>query len=150
MADHPAAPKWSNRQRLAVFGAGALIVLIFAIAGGVANTDGSGGARHPAVEAISPEEGAQAVRQSRIEIDLEEGWTAEFEINRERIPLDQLENFDPELRRANDPLFRVIYDPGPGKVFDIFPQGQVCVTAFLTKLDETNERGIESWCFTAT
>ena len=150
MADHPAAPKWSNQQRLVVLGVGVVIVVIFAIAGWVANTDGSGGARHPAVEAISPEEGAQAVRQSRIEIDLEEGWTAEFEINRERIPLDQLENFDPDLRRANDPLFRVIYDPGPGKVFDIFPQGQVCVTAFLTKLDETNERGIETWCFTAT
>ncbi|MEM8904522.1 MAG: hypothetical protein AAGA17_15990 [Actinomycetota bacterium] len=150
MAKFPTAPKWSNQQRLVVFGAGALIVAIFGIAGYVANTDGSGGARHPAVEGITPEQGDQAVRQTRIEIDLEEGWTAEFEINRERIPLDQLESFNPTLQRVDDPLFRVIYDPGPGKVFDIFPQGQVCVTAFLTKLDDTGERGIESWCFTAT
>ena len=91
----------------------------------------------------------KAVRQTRVEIDLELGWTAELEINRTPIPRDQIEGFDPEIGRANDPLGRVIFDPGPGKAFDIFPQGQVCVTAFLTNLEEPDERAVESWCFTA-
>ncbi|MEM9033508.1 MAG: hypothetical protein AAGA99_00185 [Actinomycetota bacterium] len=149
MASYPKAPKWSRQRRLAVFGAGAAIIAIFAVAGTIANTEGTGGATHPAVEVLIPSEGAQAVRQTRVEIDLEIGWTAELEINRTTIPLDQIEGFDPEIGRANDPLGRVIFDPGPGKVFDIFPQGQVCVTAYLTNLEEPDERAIESWCFTA-
>jgi hypothetical protein len=149
VASEPRAPKWSGRQRAAVFGVGVAIIAIFAVAGIVANTDGTGGADHPAVEVLIPSDGAQAPRQTRVEIDLELGWTAELEIQGTPIPLDQIEGFDPELGRSNDPLGRVIYDPAPGKVFEIFPQGQVCVRAYLQNLEEPDERAVETWCFTA-
>lgn len=131
-----------------VFGAGLAIVGLFVIAGQVANTDGNGGARHPAVQLRFPENGTQAVRQAQVGVQLDIGWMAELEIEGKRIPLDQLDNFEPTIGRVDDALGRFVFDPGPGKEFDVFPQGQICVTAYLTRLD-SDDRGLESWCFTA-
>ncbi len=127
------------------------VVALFGVAGLTADTEGTGSARHPAVEERIPEAGSQTVRQAMVGVDLELGWTAELEINRTQIPRDQLEGFQPDLGRVEDGLGRVLYDPGQGKVIEVFPQGQVCVTAYLTRIEGADdERGVESWCFTAT
>ncbi len=146
MAQENPPSDWTARVAIA---AAVLAVVVLLVLAGVAGvTGGSDDVDNPAVEALLPPPGSQQPRQSPVGVDLVAGWTAELEIAGRSIPLDQLDSFDPDLGRPDDPLGRIVFHPGPGKEFADLPQDRVCVVATLTQLDGDGT-GVERWCFDA-
>jgi hypothetical protein len=129
-----------------ILGVVGLIVVLVAVALTNANTDGGTANLSPAIEALIPAPGTQQPQQSSVGVDLVPGWTAELEIAGRAIPLDQMDSFDPLLGRPDNPLGLVLFNPGPGKEFEVLPPDQVCVVAQLTQLDGDG-RGVQRWCF---
>ncbi len=124
----------------------ALVLLTIAVRGG---TNNAGGTNDPAVERLVPLPGAQSPSQSRAGIDLVGGWDAELTIDGTPIPLDELDRWDPKTQTHVNPLFELFFTPGPGKVFERFPQGEVCVRADIFEIVKPTNTAVITWCFSS-
>ena len=96
-----------------------------------------------AVEALTPENDTDALRQSEVGIDLASGWDADLLINGQPIPQDEERNVEGQ--------YQVLFAPGDGKVLETLPAGLVQVTAIIWRPTEgqTRESGsrIVRWSF---
>ena len=96
-----------------------------------------------AIERTEPPQGALALRQSRIGVDLVPGYTAELKIDGRVIPADQVEKVVG--------LDQYWYTPGPGTETGPLEPGRHCASAVLTKLGTAEAppevRESNSWCF---
>lgn len=123
-----------------------LSLLLAAAAGGLwisfAQTRTHEGPRYvdTAIEAVYPGAGDLELRQTRIGIDLQAGYTAVLFVDGREIPEDQVE------RIAS--LGQVFYTPGAGKETGALSPGRHCGTALLWRDVQTRETGRRySWCF---
>lgn len=92
------------------------------------------------VEQLIPGRGELEVRQARVGIDLQPGYTGILVVNGVEIPEDQLE--------LVEGLNQVLYQPGEGKEIEAFEPGQVCVVATYWREVETRDDGRSvRWCF---
>jgi hypothetical protein len=135
---------WTRRIIVAGLLLFAFALLTIAVRGG---TNSAGGTNHPAVERLDPLPGAQSPSQARAGIDLIGGWDAELTIDGVAIPLDELDRWDPKTQTHVNPLFELFFTPGPGKVFERFPQGEVCVTADIFEIVNPTNTAVVDWCF---
>lgn len=122
----------------------ALVLITINIRSGTTENVGS---THYAVELLQPLPGSQYPSQARVGVDLAGGWDAQLFINGVAIPLDELDRWDPITQSHVNPLFEIYFSPGVGKVFERFPQGEVCVVAEIFEIVEPGNKTIERWCF---
>ena len=113
----------------------------------------------PVVVTQFPGPGAKALRQTQIGAELQPGYDGRLVVNGTEVPEDQMEGaVDPasvspdELRRYGirpNNRHRVFFQPGPGKVVEELPQGEVTVTLryFQERRSEATGRSI-TWTFT--
>lgn len=145
MSATPASP-WTYRAVVAlllVVAAGALVLAVRS-----SDTGSTDRARHESVERLIPAPGSQEVRQARVGVDLAPGWDAELFVNGRAIPRDQTEGWEAGDASPERSLFQVLFQPGPDKEFELFPAGEICVTAQIFSL-VSDETAVEDWCFTA-
>jgi hypothetical protein len=97
----------------------------------------------PAVERTEPEQGALALRQSRIGVDLVPGYTAQLSIDGVAIPDDQVEKVVG--------LDEYWYTPGPGTETGQLAPGRHCASVVLTKRTSAGAppevTPAKAWCF---
>lgn len=98
--------------------------------------------RPDVVEHFLPRQGAQALHQTEVGIDLGPGYEGTLLINGVTIP-------DDELRIVAEQN-QVFFLPGPGRTFESLPAGRNCITALVWK--SAVGRGgasdlIFDWCF---
>jgi len=87
-----------------------------------------------AVEQVVPANGAAALRQGEIGLDLRPGWTAVLAIDGRQIPEDQL--------RRNEPLNQVFFTPGEGTEIEELAPGPHVATALIWRpATQTREQG---------
>ncbi len=117
--------------------------------------------RDPAVVLQIPAPGARALRQTQIGAELGAAYDGRLTINGIAIPEEEMEGaIDPDsvspadlkqfgIRPNNQN--RVFFTPGPGKVIESLPEGEVTVTVtyFRTRQNVQSGRSI-SWTFQAT
>lgn len=106
------------------------------------------------VENFQPSEGAQVPEQSRVGLDLTPGWDGSLTIDDVPIPESELtrdrQSDTDGGGQGAQPVIedRLEFAPGPDKVIEELPSGQVCVTASLhQRADPTQQRTFD-WCFT--
>ncbi|MEO7430225.1 MAG: hypothetical protein ABIY48_12680 [Acidimicrobiales bacterium] len=148
-AVQPSRAPSSLRYQLAVTAAIAVAALAL-FAGIRATKTGDGGAvlvngRPDVVEHVVPVEGAEALHQNEIGIDLAPGYEGRLILNGTAIPTDELRI----VREQN----QVFFEPGVGRTFEALPSGPNCVTAIVWKT--ADGRGTPSdlsfqWCFDVT
>ncbi len=111
------------------------------------------------VRQLSPGDGAKALRQTQIGADLQQGFDGRLTVNGVDIPEEQMEGvIDPTSpEAANLPLAqqdllrpnnrnRVFFLPGPGKVVEKLPQGEVTITVtYFRDQQPTVGRGSLTW-----
>lgn len=129
----------STRNRRIV--SAVIMVAVLAIAFVGTRGLGTGGTKDldPAIVALFPNEGAQALRQTEVGIDLKPGYDGRLTINGVAVPEGQMvgardpKTTDPQDIAENgirpNNKNHVFFKPGPGKVFEEFPQGPVFITA---------------------
>ena len=113
----------------------------------------------PVVRQLSPGDGAKALRQTQIGADLQQGFDGRLTINGVEIPEEQMEGvIDPtspeaanlppaqqDLLRPNN-RNRVFFLPGPGKVVEKLPQGEVTITVtYFRDQQPSVGRGSLTW-----
>ena len=104
---------------------------------------GSDSSETEIVELRAPRDGENVLAQAQILIDLNFKYDAGLSVNNVEIPTDQLQK--------SRELATVAFTPGPGKVFERLPQGRVCATANIFRVDGTQEDPrTETWCFNVT
>jgi hypothetical protein len=93
-----------------------------------------------AIEAVYPGPGDLELRQTRVGVDLQVGYTAVLFVDGREIPEDQLERVVP--------LGQVFYTPAVGKETGALAPGRHCGTALLWREVQKRETGRKySWCF---
>jgi hypothetical protein len=96
-----------------------------------------------AAEQLVPNDGATALRQSEIGIDLAPGWDADLRINGVDVPEDE--------ERRVEGLNQVFFTPGEGQIIEQLAPGRVDVTAIIWRPaeGETRDRGSRTvrWTF---
>lgn len=95
----------------------------------------------PALIAIVPLDGATILRQDRVGVQLQIGWTGTLTINGKVIPRDQLE--------PDDGLNRMMFKPGPGKVITELDPSRNCAEIVFWKLPDNAPGPPRRWCFEA-
>lgn len=100
--------------------------------------------RPDVVEHLQPRNGAEALQQSEIGIDLTPGYEGGLILNGTAIPTDEL-RLVPEQNQ-------VFFAPGPGRTFETLPSGTNCVTAIVWRSSEgRGSRDLSfQWCFDVT
>lgn len=143
----PPRPPSSWRYRAGV--AAALAAAGLALFLGVRATDTDDpsptvGGRPDVVERVVPRQGAEALRQVEVGVDLAAGYEGGLILNGTAIPTDEL-RLVPEQNQ-------VWFAPGPGRTFETLPTGQNCVTAVVFKSEDGPGPGNLSfqWCFDVT
>jgi hypothetical protein len=97
--------------------------------------------RPPAVVAVSPEEGATALRQSEIFAELGPDFAGELVFDGKAIPMDQLD----VIQTGN---VRLSFTPGAGKEFTAFPVGRHCATVmYYPRAEGPASTTSYGWCF---
>jgi hypothetical protein len=97
--------------------------------------------RPPAVVAVSPDEGATALRQSEIFAELGPDFDGELAFDGKPIPRDQLD----VIHTGN---VRIGFTPGPGKEFASFPVGRHCATVlYYPRAEGQASTTSYGWCF---
>jgi hypothetical protein len=154
---HSARYEWTRRFVIAALLGGAIWFLIIAAGrSDVGLEQGTGDAR---VARLVPARDAQVQRQSEVGAVLQSGFDGTLLINGTKIPEAQLDGaIDPSTVSAEDRLKlekygirpngrnRVIYTPGPGKVFESLPTGKVVVTVQFHKDRQPSvDTGVVSW-----
>lgn len=130
------APTWLRRTII-----GVVLIAAFGLAAWGATSATSGGNGEildGTVVALSPPEGAQALRQTAVGADLALGYDGRLIVNGIEIPEAEMDGArDPATVDAKDlaenglrPNNRnsVYFKPGPGKVIEKFEQGTVTIT----------------------
>ena len=130
-------PTWLRRSVIAVVMLSALAIAAWGATKADDASPGDGPGLGAAVVDLFPDDGAQALRQTRIGADLATGYDGRLTIDGVAIPEEQLEGardpatVDPEdlaengLRPNNKN--RVYFQPGPGKVIEEFDTGLVSI-----------------------
>ena len=85
------------------------------------SSESSGGLDGGVIEQLIPAKNSKILQQDQVGIDLQTGYSADLAVNGVAIPEDQ-------LTRVSG-LDEVLFQPGPGKVFEQWPAGQNCVVA---------------------
>lgn len=148
----PGPPQYSTRYKLTVAAIVALAGVLFGLAAFSADTgepgddvavpgDGEG----PIVEQTTPPDGAEALRQTEITIDLAAGYDGRLVINGVPVPEEELR------KEAN--LYQVTFVPGEGKAIEELSSGRTCVIAIFWKLSDSEggpSTNTHRWCFDVT
>jgi hypothetical protein len=94
-----------------------------------------------AIEHTEPAPGDLSLRQSRIGVDLQSGYSAELSIDGTPIPLDQV-----EVVRGLDQYW---YTPGPGTATGALAPGRHCARATITATvgPDAGQTHPYNWCF---
>jgi hypothetical protein len=138
----------SLRYRLAVTAA-LLVAAVAAVAGIRATETGDENpvtvnGRPDVVERLQPRDGAEALQQTEIGIDLAPGYEGALVLDGQEIPTDEL-RLVPEQNQ-------VFFAPGPDRTFESLPSGTNCVTAIVWR--SADGRGPADlsfqWCFDVT
>lgn len=118
------------------------------------NSSATDGAVASGVEGHQPSDGAQVPDQVRVGLDLTPGWDGTLAINGVVIPENELTrdrqagSQDSGEDRPTMVEDRLEFVPGPDKVLERLPSGEVCVNATLRhRADPTRQRTFD-WCFT--
>ncbi|HEX2576765.1 MAG TPA: hypothetical protein VHK88_10485 [Aquihabitans sp.] len=162
-APTPPPPAPSARSRwLWRLGAAAVLALAVGIlvwGGSRAEVTQPTGTGDLVVDKISPGDGAKALRQTEVGADLKAGFDGRLTINGTAIPEEQMQGVvDPsspeaarlppeqqEKLRPNN-RNRVYFLPGPGKVIEKLPQGEVVITVtYFRDGAPTLDRGSLTW-----
>lgn len=101
--------------------------------------------RPDVLERLIPNEGAEALQQAEIGIDLAPGYEGALVLNGTAIPTEEL-----RLVREQNQVF---FAPGPDRTFDVLPPGKNCATAIVWKSSEGRGSPAElsfQWCFDVT
>lgn len=147
-------PTWLRRTTIAV----AMAVGIGAAVWGAQSSSvgDEGNPLDPAIVALFPNDGAQALRQTSVGAELAPGYDGRLTINGIVIPEEQMDGaIDPtSVSRAELQKYgirpnsknRVFFTPGPGKVIEEYDTGTVAITVryFQERLEESTARTV-SW-----
>lgn len=144
----PSPPASSLRYRLTV--AAAIAVAAIALLAGIRATKTGDGStilvngRPDVVERLVPAQGAEALQQAEIGIDLAPGYEGGLVLNGTAIPTDELRI----VREQN----QVFFAPGQGRTFEALPSGSNCVTAIVWRSADGRGPGdlTFQWCFDVT
>ncbi|CAN5745229.1 hypothetical protein BH10ACT1_BH10ACT1_20890 [soil metagenome] len=108
-----------------------------------------------------PLDGGEALRQTEVGAELQQGFDGRLTINGVAIPEAQMEGvIDPKspeaannasgLLRPNN-RNRVYFSPGPGKVLEKLPQGKITVkVTYFKDLQPGTDQGAKTWTFDVT
>lgn len=97
-----------------------------------------------AVDSVFPTDGSIQPRQTTVTIDLATGWElTQLSINGVAIPPS-------EVSTAGDALGIYTFDPGPGRVIEVFEVGEVRVTVVIVNQVVDDEVRTIGWRFTTT
>lgn len=148
-------PTWLRRTVIGVV----MVVALAVAAWGATKADdaspGDGPGLGAAVVDLFPDDGAQALRQTRIGADLATGYDGRLTIDGVPVPEEQLEGardpatVDPEdlaengLRPNNKN--RVYFQPGPGKVIEELDTGLVSIELRYFKEGQPDTARTVSW-----
>ena len=141
-------PRASNLYRAGMVAALAVAALALFLAIRSTNTDTDSPAavngRPDVVEHLVPRNGAEALQQAEVGIDLAAGYEGALILNGTAIPTDEL-RLVPEQNQ-------IYFAPGPDKTFRALPSGTNCVTAVVWK--SADGKGVDDlsfqWCFDVT
>ncbi|MFN8016514.1 MAG: hypothetical protein U0P45_00140 [Acidimicrobiales bacterium] len=132
-------PPMSTRNRRIVSAVILIAVLAIAFVGTRGLGTSGGDNLDQAIVALFPNDGAQALRQTEVGVDLKPGYDGRLVINGVAIPESQMigardpKTTDPRDIEENgirpNNKNHVFFKPGPGKVFEELPQGTVFITA---------------------
>jgi len=151
-------PDWARRTviglvLLVAFGAGAWLI-------GSTESNQNADLDKSVIISLTPNDGAQAVRQTEVGADLAVGYDGRLTINGIEIPEDQMvgardpqqvspEDLAKNGLRANN-RNQVYFKPGPGKVIERFEPGTIDITLRYFKDGQPNEgTGTVRWSFKA-
>lgn len=141
-------PDWARRTLIAVVLLSALAVAVWMV--GSSNSGRDADLDREAIISLTPNDGAQALRQTAVGAELGVGYDGRLTINGIEIPEEQMEGardpqtMDPKELAQNGvrPNNRnsVYFKPGPGKVIESFEQGPVDIVLryFKDKQDGTS------------
>lgn len=148
-------PTWLRRSVIAVVLLAALAVAAWGATKADDASPGDGPGLGTAVVDLFPDDGAQALRQTRIGADLATGYDGRLTIDGVAVPEEQLEGardpatVDPEdlaengLRPNNKN--RVYFQPGPGKVIEELETGLVSIQLSYFKEGQPDTARTVSW-----
>jgi hypothetical protein len=147
--------RYSTRFKVVAVLILAVVAVLGVVAYGMASdsTDdpvaSSGGTRE-FVEQLIPPGDSQVLQQGTIGIDLVSGWTGELTIDNVAIPPSDLDaGEDSPGDTVSTGLERITFTPGPDKVMESLPLGQVCAQAIVwdRAAGRENSQRTVSWCF---
>jgi hypothetical protein len=128
-----------------LMGAVLFAIGLFVMAGMLADTDASdeAGVSGDIVERLIPARDEEALRQTPVGIDLDEGWGLG------RLSINGVDTREDEWEvTAGLGLYQ--FRPGEGKTVELLEADRNCARAEIFQLvDPTNSRAID-WCFTAS
>lgn len=139
-------PLYSTRFKilasvLVTLAVGALVVAYLSTSSGD-DDDGvvASGGTSAFVERLLPGRDTQVVQQGTVGIDLAPGWSGTLVIDGVAIPAADLV--------VNDALNLVQFTPGPDKVMEALPVGNICAQATVYELSTgPGDSRVVSWCF---
>lgn len=150
-------PTWLRRTIIAVLLVGCAGLLVWA--NGFSDAGTTPKDQDPVIVSQAPPPGGTALRQTTIGAELQSGYDGRLTINGIAVPESQMEGardpatVDPDDLKKNglrpNNHNRVYFTPGPGKVIEKLPAGQVFVSIryFKDRLPGGAGRAI-SWTFT--
>lgn len=128
-----------SRYRTIYIGLGLALVAVIAFGVAFGSPDRPGAGRPEQVEAVSPEPGETALRQTRIEVDLAAGYALELFVDGLRIPDEEL--FIVEGTGVYS------WQPGPERIIAELSPGQHQVLIRWRTLTGLPDEGEYSWAF---
>ncbi|MCU1370528.1 MAG: hypothetical protein JWO77_1722 [Ilumatobacteraceae bacterium] len=151
-------PDWLRRTVIGVSLIGALAVAVWMVAS--SNSGQNADLDRNVVISLTPNDGAQALRQTEVGADLAVGYDGRLTINGIEIPEEQMVGardaalVDPKdlaqngLRGSNPN--QVYFKPGPGKVIESFEPGPIDITLRYFKDGQPSKgTGTVSWSIKA-
>lgn len=138
-------PLYSTRFKilasvLVTLAVGALVVAYLSTSSGDDDGVVASGGTSAFVERLLPGRDTQVVQQGTVGIDLAPGWSGTLVIDGVAIPAADLV--------VNDALNLVQFTPGPDKVMEALPVGNICAQATVYELSTgPGDSRVVSWCF---
>lgn len=153
------SPAWEIGRRVLIVLAIGFGVFLLAVAANRDDTTIDAGTGDERVVTQFPPADGQAPRQTQVGVELTEGFTGVLAINGTPIPEEQLDGARDPASMTSDDLKqygirpnnrnRLFFTPGPGKVFESIPLGEVTVTVnYYRDRQEAVDPGGHSWTFT--
>lgn len=146
-------PDWARRSLIAFVLLGALAIAVWMVAS--SNSGQNDDLDKAVIISLTPNDGAQALRQTEVGADLAVGYDGRLTINGIEIPEEQMvgardpkivapEDIEANGLRANN-RNQVYFKPGPGKVIEKFEQGTVDIVLRYFKEGEGTNGGTVRW-----